>query len=189
MAEQLQQMAGPGATLRRQRLLGRPPSAEIADRGDPLPLRSLLGRESRVGLPARRHPHAARQRQLAQLGRLHLPRRVAQCHQRLRADQGRRAGAALSVVGRRPDREGPDVVLAERRRPRSVRDRDDSRVRSGDRRSRARPGHPAGGSGELQRARRARDQQEPAAAARVCAQRQLAGQPRRRPVRSADAGL
>ncbi len=42
----------------RQRLLGRPPAAEVADRGNPLPLRSVLRRIPRRRQPARRHPHA-----------------------------------------------------------------------------------------------------------------------------------
>ncbi len=60
MAEQLQQMAGPGAVLRVNGFSGGrlPPKSQIAEirfRFDP-----VLGREPRGRLPARRHPHPAR---------------------------------------------------------------------------------------------------------------------------------
>ena len=60
MAEQLRADGRPRRGAARQRLLGRSSAAEVADRRDPLPLRSLFGGEPRVGLPARRHPHPAR---------------------------------------------------------------------------------------------------------------------------------
>ena len=66
MAEQLEQMAGPGAVLRVNGFSGGrlPPKSQIAEirfRFDP-----VLGREPRSRLPARRHPHPAGQRPVAQ---------------------------------------------------------------------------------------------------------------------------
>ena len=188
MAEQLRADGRPRRRAARQRLLGRPAAAEVADRRDPLPLRSVFRREPRGRLPARRHPHPAGQRQLAQQRHRHLPRRIAERAQRVRDREAARAGAPLPVLDGRPDQEGQDVVLVQHRRHGLVRHRDHPRGqprRHAVRRRRVAADRPH----QPQRPRRARHQQEPDAARRVLAQQQRPGAARRRRLRSLRARL
>ena len=125
MATVLEQMAGPGARMRVNGFQGGrlPPKSQIAEirfRFDPF---SAENHDAR--LPARRHPHAARQRRMAQLDDAHVPRRCAQRAQRESDRTRRRSEPARDVDGRRTDRQGQDVVLARARRPQFLRHGDD----------------------------------------------------------------
>ena len=72
MEAALKEMGGPGATIRVDGFRGGTAAAEVADSVDPLPPRSVRGREPRRRPGVRRHRDAARAADRCGDGRLHV---------------------------------------------------------------------------------------------------------------------
>ena len=188
MASQLEQMAGPGAVLRVNGFSGGrlPPKSQIAEirfRFDPYSAENHEAGFPRVDIRTRPGNGNWRNNATATFRDESLNARNAFATEKP-PEQARR----YQVLDGRPDQEGQDVVLVQRRRPGRVRDRDHPRGqprRHAVRRRRVAADRPR----QLQRPRRARHQQEPDAARRVLAQQQRPGAARRRRLRPLRARL
>ena len=124
MAEQLQQMAGPGAVLRVNGFSGGrlPPKSQIAEirfRFDPYSAENHEAGFPRVDIRTR--PGNGQWRNNASLT---FRDESLNARNAFAADEAVRAGAPLPVLDGRPDQEGQDVVLVQHRRHGLVRHRD-----------------------------------------------------------------
>ena len=188
MAEQLANMAGPGAVMRVNGFSGGrlPPKSQIAEirfRFDPYSAENHEAGFPRVDIRTRPGNGNWRNNATATFRDESLNARNAFATEKA-PEQARR----YQVLDGRPDQEGQDVVLVQHRRHGLVRHRDHPRGqprRHAVRRHRVEADRPH----QPQRPRRARHQQEPDAARRVLAQQQRPGAARRRRLRALRARL